>query len=724
MRTSSARGAQFGPYSLDLRSAELRKFGTKIKMGEQSFRILCMLLDAEGEMVTREELQTRLWAKDTFLDYDHGLNSAVQRLRDCLSDTSGDNPRWIETIPRRGYRFIGQVHWQYDGTTTEASAKEKDAVAPQLSTTDRAETTSRAARGWIVAAAIFVLAAIAVALLLSHSGVNQRSALFQNAKVTRVTSDGNVDSVAISPDGHYIVFATSTNSKSGLRVRQLSGANSIEIASSETSYQNLLYSPDGSVIFYRQFDQTGGTGIVYQIPALGGKPHRVCTDVDSAITVSPDDTRLAFIRHDPPHQMSQLIIAKTDSSGEKVLVTTNYPSALDFPSWSRDGRHLACTSRQSLLGNTFDLVEVDVATGKQSVPLLSNWHGIGQIAWTTLSDGLIFVAQDEMGFGRGQLFSLLYPNGTPRKITNGIDSYDGVSISADAQHLATVLERFDSNIWLAAAADLDHPKQFDSHQGNFEGALGLAYRRDGKIIFSSRANGHGTLWIGNPHTGTAEQLIPQAGEDLAPWVMPDGSVVFTSPRVTGKYCLWRVDPDGTHPRQLTSGSDDRFPVSTPDGRWIFYQSSAKGQSLIMKIPSEGGKPELVSDILSGGPAISPDGTLLGYIAVLRDGFKLAIEPVDHSWPRRLFSIPPLMGPLAVIGAIDRIAWGHNNDVQYINDSNGVSNLWSQSISGGPPKQLTHFDSGHIFAFAWSADFRQLAIARGEITRDVVTIDEQ
>ena len=105
MTTSSARTARFGPYSLDLRSGELRKFGSRIKMGEQTFRILCLLLDANGETVKREELRDRLWANDTFVDFDHGLNSAVQRLRDGLSD-SAENPRWIATVPRRGYRFV------------------------------------------------------------------------------------------------------------------------------------------------------------------------------------------------------------------------------------------------------------------------------------------------------------------------------------------------------------------------------------------------------------------------------------------------------------------------------------------------------------------------------------------------------------------------------------------------------------------------------------------
>ena len=118
MKTTTPRTALFGPYALDLRSGELRKFGTKVKMGEQAFQILCLLLERPGEMVTREELRARLWADDTFVDFDHGLNSAIQRLRDCLSD-SAEKPRWIETVPRRGYRFVGQLEWSDGSASSE-----------------------------------------------------------------------------------------------------------------------------------------------------------------------------------------------------------------------------------------------------------------------------------------------------------------------------------------------------------------------------------------------------------------------------------------------------------------------------------------------------------------------------------------------------------------------------------------------------------------------------
>jgi TolB-like protein/DNA-binding winged helix-turn-helix (wHTH) protein len=118
MKMTAARTALFGPFALDLRSGELRKFGTKVKMGEQAFQILRVLLETPGEMVTREDLRAKLWTSETFVDFDHGLNSAVQRLRDCLSD-SAEKPRWVETVPRRGYRFVGQVEWSDVGPPSE-----------------------------------------------------------------------------------------------------------------------------------------------------------------------------------------------------------------------------------------------------------------------------------------------------------------------------------------------------------------------------------------------------------------------------------------------------------------------------------------------------------------------------------------------------------------------------------------------------------------------------
>lgn len=169
MKTSLTRTALFGPYELDLRSGELRKFGTRVKMGEQTFQILRVLLETQGELVTREELRAKLWANDTFVDFDHGLNSAVQRLRDCLSDSAG-NPRWIATLPRRGYRFIGKVEWPENGRSCEIVApppesEDTNSLGGAAPSTPRQETEAKKGQPAVWSRVVW-FAAVALVLLL------------------------------------------------------------------------------------------------------------------------------------------------------------------------------------------------------------------------------------------------------------------------------------------------------------------------------------------------------------------------------------------------------------------------------------------------------------------------------------------------------------------------------------------------------------------------------
>ncbi len=109
----AARVARFGVFELDFRTGELRKQGLKIKLQDQPFEVLAMLLRRPREVITREELQKKLWPADTFVDFAAGLNKAINRIREALGD-SADNPRFIETLPRRGYRFIMHVTWDGD----------------------------------------------------------------------------------------------------------------------------------------------------------------------------------------------------------------------------------------------------------------------------------------------------------------------------------------------------------------------------------------------------------------------------------------------------------------------------------------------------------------------------------------------------------------------------------------------------------------------------------
>jgi DNA-binding winged helix-turn-helix (wHTH) protein len=117
---SIPRIVRFGVFDVAARSGELRKAGRRVAVQEQPFRVLLALLERPGELVTRDQLRRRLWPEDTFVDFEHGLNAAIKRLRDALGD-SADNPRFVETLPRRGYRFIAPVRGSDDGPDAPAS---------------------------------------------------------------------------------------------------------------------------------------------------------------------------------------------------------------------------------------------------------------------------------------------------------------------------------------------------------------------------------------------------------------------------------------------------------------------------------------------------------------------------------------------------------------------------------------------------------------------------
>ena len=155
---------RFGAYEADLRTGELRKHGLRIKLQDQPFQILAMLLERPGELVTREQIQQKLWPSDTFVDFDHSLNTAIRRLRDALSD-SADNPRFIETLPRRGYRFLGQVDARGSGAQSleVAAAAELAAQVDVVPSPTPGQLPLRRRKVLLVAVAALVCVALALA---------------------------------------------------------------------------------------------------------------------------------------------------------------------------------------------------------------------------------------------------------------------------------------------------------------------------------------------------------------------------------------------------------------------------------------------------------------------------------------------------------------------------------------------------------------------------------
>ena len=210
----AASGVRFGSFEVDLRSGELRKGGLRVKLTGQAFQVLAILLERPGEMVTREELQKRLWSSDTFVDFDHGLNNAVNRIREALGDTK-ESPRFVETLPRRGYRFIGPVDVGGDLGSVQQRGPQSVPLRQQPQNDGVAAVQEPSLkRYWLLGSSSV---AIIIAAILSY-WLTRPLMPPKVSSYTRITNDGRAKSFrtnafpVIVTDGLRVYFAETANS--------------------------------------------------------------------------------------------------------------------------------------------------------------------------------------------------------------------------------------------------------------------------------------------------------------------------------------------------------------------------------------------------------------------------------------------------------------------------------------------------------------------------------
>lgn len=188
-----------------------------------------------------------------------------------------------------------------------------------------------------------------------------------------------------------------------------------------------------------------------------------------------------------------------------------------------------------------------------------------------------------------------------------------------------------------------------------------------------------------------------------------------------------MDPDGGNQRQLTQGKGEWFPQYTPDGKWLIYQAQGSGpnERLLYKMPLDGGAPVQLTDKPSYAPAISPDGKLIvcNYRSAPEAPIKIAVISVEGGPPIKLFDPRVVPKSADMLDPLRRLLrWTPDGrGIAFVVTRGDVSNLWSQPLAGGPPKQLTRFTEHRIFNFAWSRDGRQLALSRGGANGEVVLI---
>ncbi len=708
---------EFGEYRLDAAERVLWRGEEMIVLPPKVLDTLWMLVKEEGRVVSKSELMEAIWAGA--IVEESNLSQNIYTLRRALGvDEQGR--QFIETVPRRGYRFAVPV--KYLGTPTQTPS-----VSPAAQNV-RPRYTLRyvflAGLGILICSAL----GFAVYRFANRSGEIDESTIapIEQVRFHRLTDSGDVVFPTISPDGERLAYVRVEEQQGSVWVKQIATGNSVQtLPPSRNGYRSLAYSPDGKYLFFREESDPGA---IYQVSVFGGVPKKVAENVWSDFSVSPDGRQIAFIRRDTGRNAYLLILANKDGGDERKLIERQ--SALNSggvaPAWSPDGsRIIVVAGAQQQVHPA--LQTVDVVTGRETELKTTRWRAISRVLWTPNGRNLIITARatDEP---YSQLWVIAYPEGAVRRLTNDLESYFWISLSADGRMLVTRQQRIILHLWLAPDGDVKKARQLTFGGRSLDGYVGLTWTPGGRIIFSNFAGNITDLYSMNPDGSDRVQLTANAGQDNEyPVVSPDGRyIVFTSNR-TGARQIWRMDIDGRNQKQLTLGKEpkesSRFAVLSPDGRDVFFIRRGAGAAAIWKVPIEGGTPVPVSHLANGAIegflSISPDGKWLAYhhASVGREPreermMRIGVIPTDGAVAPKLLDLPmrrPITQWSADSSAFDYAAGTFNS-----------SSLWRQPLAGGAPQKLSEFPD-RILNFAWSRDRKNLVVSRGKLQGDALLI---
>lgn len=613
-----------------------------------------------------------------------------------------------------------------------AATVEPTTVQPASSAEFIVGEIKRHRRGAIAIFGVLILLAVVLTYgVYRLRPVSNSAVSFQSMTITRLTTSGRAADGAISPDGKYVAYLNlDEGGRMTIWLRQVATSSNVKIVDSGQKGffgipRGLTFSPDGNYLYYRARTEipTGTTNVyaLFRIPVLGGDSRKVIDSAFSPVSFSPDARRIAFARNNAPVMgESYLIVANADGTEEHVIDKHKLSEQFTAPGWpmgpvwTPDGKRIVCASGVY----PSSLIEVQVDNGAERQIGAQHWANIDHLSWLPDGSALLLTAQEESS-ARFQIWQVSYPSGEARRITNDLNSYRGMSLTADSATMAVVQTVTQSDIWVMPYGKTGEARAITSGKGNDDGYHGLSWTPAGRLVYASSATGSLELWSIDSDGGNQKQLTSDAHQYVEPMVTPDGRyIVFFSTR-TGPLNLWRMDADGGNLKPLTTSKVFGGISCSPDGKFVVY--TARGSQdlpVLWKIGIDGGEPVQLTDekYWAELPTISPDGK------------KVAFQYFGGGKRATLGSIPIEGGQITDVAELQqrifgRLRWTPDGSaIAYDMERGGTQNIWAVPLAGGAAKQLTDLkDQNLIFSFDWSKDGKQLALSRGTQVNDVVLI---
>lgn len=731
----------FANFQLDANNRQLRRDDKPLPLPAKAFDLLLALVKNNGRLVEKDELFTSVW-RDQIVE-ESNLTVHISQIRKALGETR-KNPRFIETVPGFGYRFIGDVENLENGdeiiietetfsriTIEKAGEPDFEDITEQnaagkvhpKSNAPALETSKTAKAGnlkYAVFTTVSVLVCLMLALVVYFFNAGKTNSPFEKTRLARLTNSGRVSAATLSSDGKFIAYVLAEAEGSSLWVRQTGAANDTRILPPvKAEFWDMTFTPDGAQIYYNLFYGDKTDNELFRIPTLGGVPQKVPNVIAYSISFSPDGKRFAYIQPDSAAGQNYLVTADADGSNRQVIAKKPHPNTFvfegDFAVWSPDGESIAClVNNLEPESNYNSIVGVNVRDGTEKLLSSIEWREVLAFEW--LSGGGLLVSGSEKNKSKNQIwFVPAERGGEIQAVTNDLTNYSQLKITAAGTSFIALQTSSVNSIYVGeATGEADGFKEIVSEIGSLNP---LVWTPDGKIVFRSSAGGSPNLWIMDAGGTNRRQLTADAqADERGMCISPDGKfIVFVSWR-SGKLNLWRMDADGKNLIQLTDGLADAHPQCSPDGKSVIFQRGILSQPRLWKISIEGGEPVQLTNFSSKWGAISTGGERLSFFQMFENKWRIGIIPSDGGAILQRLNVP---APLRE----NVIRWSPDNrSLFFIASIGSVGNVWNLPLDGGEMKPVTNFKTHYLEDFAFSADGIKLAVSRNIQLSDAVLIE--
>lgn len=624
----NGRVVRFGVFEADLLARELRKRGVRVRLQEQPFRLLRALLERPGQIVTREEIKDKLWPDDTFVDFDKSLNTAAQKLRQALGD-SAESPRFLETVPRQGYRFLAPIEGVVSADSPGRSEDEPSGA--------------RQSRRLLVA--FSMLAAVAFAILAWQLVVDRQggSSPWDEMQLRRITyDDGLAMTPSVSADGAFVVFASDRAGNGDLDIwlQQVGSGEPRRLTVDSANESDPAFSPDGRSIVFRSDKDGGG---IYLMPALGGEARRLAS-YGRRPRFSPDGSRIAYFVGSRFKDFDGMIYTVSPAGGEPK---NEFPGS--WPVWSPSGAHLLFVTRNpDHRGPQWAVGRPDTAEVRTLDEFSRDFHAEMTSVGTLFNN---FVVPDSWLESGHVLFSSRHhtssvwsvrvaPDGTvlretPEPVTRG--GYEREAFASAAGAIAFVSGSYNQDIWSLpidanAGRLLGVPKRLTDSAAIDESPF---LSTSGRLLaFRSYRTGRADSWVKDLETGRLWPITSGPGSVQITLISPDGSRVVYQYYEPGygynsegdKWSTASID--GAEPREICTACDVPFDWS-PDGTTIARFGNAFKRGAAQALKDSQGRDLTLISAFGGNPRFSADGKwIASQINLDNDLRQVLVYPVE------------------------------------------------------------------------------------------------